>query len=111
MTMSSVKPLKLILDIRLANLPAAEPSKHRPLDEPERDHEDMKTIMPSRSPSLRGVPFTGSGGSSSASKSPRSIEDWSDMAPDADDLGLGEKVAQVSGISSLGQVLNCVLLD
>ena len=68
--------------------------EEEPQDEPE--HWNMKTIMPTRSPTLGGTaplpPLALIKPASSVA-----VEDWSDMMDDGDDdLGLTSKVAQVS---------------
>ena len=58
----------------------------------------MKTIMPTRSPSLNGNAVLPPVGSSKPQSSVE-VEDWSDMMDDGeDDLGLSTKVAQVSAV-------------
>jgi hypothetical protein len=95
------RPLGLCLSDLVARDGAPEGDKvpqedgEEPQDEPE--HWNMKTIMPSRSPSLGGKSPLPSLDPPKPAGSSVAVEDWSDMMDDGeDDLGLTSKVAQLS---------------
>jgi len=52
--------------------------------------------MPTRSPSLSNSPLPSVADSFEPQKRKNSVEDWSDMADGEDEIGLNQKVAQVS---------------